>query len=291
MNSVRGNIRQQRHRKVLPNPPNRAEISVLPQLYQMTSIGAQFPRYDSEIKDNGQILKFTSDQSLELLSDSEHWLCNGTSKVCPEIFYHVYLIYALVNGRVLPCLFAILPNKNQQAYQIFFREVSNLVTGIPQDILFDFEQAAMNTMQLLLPNVNEQAVIIRCTVTYVKIKGCFFHLSPNICKDIQSARFNKERNDKDADFALHLRLLAALAFAPENNVKYFNQLCDSIQQVYEDDCEEVLDYFEKKIIGRFHRNAPSRRAFLSLDIWNMFHPTQHQPPRTNNSVEGWLRPF
>ena len=159
MNSVRGNIRQRRHRNELPNPPNRAEISVLPQLYQMTSIGAQFPRYDSEIKDNGQILKFTSDQSLELLSDSEHWLCNCTSKVRPEIFYHVYLIYALVNGRVLPCLFAILPNKNQQAYQIFFREVSNLVTGIPQDILFDFEQAAMNTMQLLLPNANEQAAM------------------------------------------------------------------------------------------------------------------------------------
>ena len=91
MNSVRGNIRQQRHRNELPNPPNRAEIFVLPQLYQITSIGAQFPRYNSEIKDDGQILKFVSDQSLELLSDSEHWLCNGTSKVCPEIFYHVTL--------------------------------------------------------------------------------------------------------------------------------------------------------------------------------------------------------
>lgn len=112
MNSVRGNIRQQRHRNELPNPPNRTEISVLPQLYQMTSTGAQFPRYDSGIKDDGQILKFTSDQSLELLSYSEHWLCNGTSKVCP-------LIYALVNGRVLPRLFAILPNKNQQAIKYF----------------------------------------------------------------------------------------------------------------------------------------------------------------------------
>ena len=89
-----------------------------------------------------------------------------------------------------------------------------------------------------------------------------------------------------------MRLLVALAFAPENNVKYFNQLRDRIQQVYEDDCEEVFDYFENNFIGRFYRNAPSRHAFLSLDIWNMFHPTtQHEPPRTNNSVEGWLRPF
>ena len=88
--------------------------------------------------------------------------------------YQVYTIYALGNnGRVLPYLVALLPNKNQHTYETFFKEISNLVPGIPQDILFDFERAAMNTMQLLLPNV--------------EIKGCFFHLSSNIWRYIQSA--------------------------------------------------------------------------------------------------------
>ena len=80
-------------------------------------------------------------------------------KCAQKSFTMLHLNYPLVNGRVLPCLFAILPNKNQQAYQILFREVSNLIIGIPQDINFDFEQAAMNTMQLLLPNANEQAAM------------------------------------------------------------------------------------------------------------------------------------
>ena len=246
-------------------------------MYQLTSTGGQFLRYDSGIGDDGRILIFASDQGLELLSNSEHWFCDGTFKVCPEIFYQVYTIHALVNGRVLPCLFALLPNKNQQTYQIFFREISNLVPGIPQDILFDFERAAMNTMQLLLPNV--------------EIKGCFFHLSSNIWKHIQSAGL-QERYNEDPEFALHLRMLAALAFVPENNViQYFNQLCDSIQQVYADDCVEILDYFENHYIGRFRRNAPRRPPLFSLDIWNMFHRTQHELPRTNNSIEGWHRAF
>ena len=132
-------------------------------MYPLTSAGSQFLPYDSGIGDDGRILIFASDQGLELLSNSDHWFYDGTFKVCPEIFYQIYTIHALVNGRVLPYLFALLPNKNQHAYQIFIREMSNLVPGIPQDILFDFERAAMNTMQLLLPNV--------------EIKGCFFHLS------------------------------------------------------------------------------------------------------------------
>ena len=90
-------------------------------------------------------------------------------------------------------MFALLPNKNQQTYETFFKEISNLVPGIRQDIIFDFERAAMNTMQLLLPNV--------------VIKGCFFHLSSNIWKHIQSAGL-QERYNEDQEFALHLRMLA-----------------------------------------------------------------------------------
>ena len=44
MNSIRRNIRQQPHRNELPNPPNRAAIPALPQMYQLTSSGGQFLR-------------------------------------------------------------------------------------------------------------------------------------------------------------------------------------------------------------------------------------------------------
>ena len=184
MNSIRRNIRLQRHRNESPNPSNRADISVLPQMYMLTSTVGQFLRYDSAIRDDERILMFATDQGLEPLSNLEHWFCDSTFKVCPEILYQVYSIHTLDHGRVLPCLFALLTNKNQQTYKISFREISNLAPGILQDIVFDFERPAMNTMQLLLPNVE--------------------------IKDFLS--FIQERYNVDPKFSLHLQMLAALAF-------------------------------------------------------------------------------
>ena len=135
----------------------------------------------------------------------------------------------------------------------------------------------MTTMQLLLPNV--------------EIKGCFLHLSWNIWKHIQSAGL-QDRYKEDPEFALHLRILVALAFVPENNViQFFKQLCGNVQQVYSDDYEEILNYFENHYISRFRRNAPGRPLLFSLYIWDMFHQTQHELPRRNNSIEGWHTVF
>ena len=110
-------------------------------------------------------------------------------------------------------------------------------------------------------------------------------------KHIQSVEL-QDRYNEDPEFALHLRMLAVLAFVPKNNViQYFNQLCDRTQQVYADDCEEMLDYFENHYIGCFRKNTPRRPPLFSLDIWNVFHWTQHELPRANNSIERWHRAF
>ena len=76
-------------------------------------------------------------------------------------------------------------------------------------------------------------------------------------------------------------MLAALVLVSKNNViQYFNQLCDSIQQVYGDDCKEISDYFENHYISR----RPCTPPLFLLDIWTMFHRTQHKVFWTNNSV-------
>ena len=75
----------------------------------------------------------------------------------------------------------------------------NLVPGILQDTLFNFERRAVNTIQLPLPNE--------------KITDCFFDLSSNTWKHAQSAGLYN-RYKEDPEFALHLRMLAALTFVP-----------------------------------------------------------------------------
>lgn len=182
-------------------------IPILPERYQITSAGKQFCRFDSGVGDVLRLFIFASAQGLELLSTSEHWFGDGTFKVCPEIFYQVYTIHAQVNDRILPCLFALLPNKTQNTYERLFTEVANLVPNQPHDVLFDFERSAMNALALLMPNVD--------------VKGCFYHLSANIWKHIQAAGL-QERYNNEPGLAIHLRMVAALAFVPEDNViQYF----------------------------------------------------------------------
>ena len=43
--------------------------------------------------------------------------------------------------------------------------------------------------------------------------------------------------------------------------------------------------------GRFRRNAVRRPPVFPINLWNMFHRTDAELPRTNNSIEGWHRSF
>ena len=87
-------------------------------------------------------------------------------------------------------------------------------------------------------------------------------------------------------------MISAVAFLPPNDViNGFDDLCVEIRNLYNGDVDDLLEYFEDTYIGRFRRNAPRRPPMFSIDLWNMFHRSDDEFPRTNNSVEGWHRVF
>lgn len=49
--------------------------------------------------------------------------------------------------------------------------------------------------------------------------------------------------------------------------------------------------FENTYIGRFHGNAARGVLLFSIEMWNMFHRTNREMPRSNNHLEGWHRRF
>jgi len=207
LNTVRRNIRRRCRRDQLPNPQFRAVIPDLPQQYQVTSVGEQFCQFDSGVGDDNRIFIFATNQGLEWLTNSDHWFCDGTFKVCPKIFYQVYTIHAYTNGRVIPCVFSLLPNKTAETYRRLFAGVAVLANP-PQDILCDYEKAAMNIINELFPKI--------------QVKGCFYHLCANIWKHIQVSGL-QQRYQEEEEFSLQLRMLAALAFVPEHRlVEYFD---------------------------------------------------------------------
>ena len=82
-------------------------------------------------------------------------------------------------------------------------------------------------------------------------------------------------------------MIAALAFAPPDEVEaYFEQYCDYARNLYDDDCDPTIDYFDHTYIGRFRRKAPRRTPLFPQALWNMFHRTFNETARTNNSIEG-----
>jgi hypothetical protein len=270
----------------LPNPRYRRDIPALPVQYQQTLNGEQFLVFDSGVGDDNRLIIFASQMCLRLLAGSDNWFCDGTFKVCPDVFYQLYTIHALVNGRVFPCVYGLLPNKTQNTYSRFFNEVwrSSILlidpnASVPLEMLFDFEIGAQNAARTVFNGID--------------VKGCFFHLCSSIWKHVVDLGM-KDLYINDPEFALHVRMISAIAFVPPANViQAFEDLSDDIRNLYNGTVGigQLLDYFEDNYIGRFRRNAPRTPPLFAIDLWNMYHRTVDELPRTNNSVEGWHRGF
>jgi hypothetical protein len=74
-------------------------------------------------------------------------------------------------------------------------------------------------------------------------------------------------------------------------IDYFEQLVDYIRNQFNADCDEIINYFEDVYIGRYRRNAARGAPLFGIQLWNMFHRTFDELPRTNNAIEGWHRGF
>ena len=123
------------------------------------------------------------------------------------------------------------------------------------------------------------------------MKGCFIHLYSNIWKHVQNLGLAQRYNHEE-EFTLHLRMRFTLAFLPpEDVIEGSEELSDTIRGLYNDTVDDLLQYFEDTYIGRFRMNAPRRPPLFPIDLWDMFHRTDNELPRTNNSVEGWHRSF
>ena len=88
----------------------------------------------------------------------------------------------------------------------------------------------MNVEERRLPNSN--------------VTGCFFHLSSNIRKRIQSTGL-QDRYNNDDGFALNLRMISAIAFVPPDDViESFDILTDELRRQFGDALEDLVQYFE-----------------------------------------------
>lgn len=116
------------------------------------------------------------------------------------------------------------------------------------------------------------------------IQGCNFHFCQCIIRHIGQYGF-KERYQNDTDFALSLRLLAAIAFVPIVKVDEAFEVVSS-SGLIPAECQCILNYFEDTWIGRPQRRSNLRRRPTFLpELWSCYHAVQQKAPKTNNAVE------
>jgi hypothetical protein len=95
------------------------------------------------------------------------------------------------------------------------------------------------------------------------------------------------------NFSLHIRMLAALAYVPDNVTNTYEDILETQFYVENEDLLiAFLDYFEENWVGKIiGRRKIRRQPRHQIDIWNCHYSVKNGLPTINNAVEEWHRGF
>ena len=281
VNQIKRNIRNYRKTNDVPNasPVNRTELIIPFQYTQITEGNNNIPflLFDSGPSED-RILIFSTWRNLQLMSNSQHWFADGTFKTTPSLFDQLYTIHGIKYNNVIPLVFILMPNRDEQTYLRVFNELSILQPNLnPASIMTDFERAAINAFHTTFPNATQ--------------RGCFFHFTQCVWRRIQDCGLSG-RYINDEEFAHQIKMLTSLSFVPEADViRTFEQLIfTDFFMENQDEIADFIDYIEDNWIGR-QRGATRRPPRFALSLWNCYSGVLDGLPKTNNSVEGWHKEF
>eukprot|EP00397_Hematodinium_sp_SG-2012_P036801 GEMP01039781.1.p1 GENE.GEMP01039781.1~~GEMP01039781.1.p1 ORF type:complete len:468 (+),score=53.93 GEMP01039781.1:84-1487(+) len=218
-----------------------------------------------------RIVIFGTLQNCKQLEQSEWIACDGTFKVVPPLWSQLWTIHCMEAGFCLPCLYCLLPDKNEQTYARMYSAVAELLDEYPigkppQKGLLDFEYGALRaTLEFLEP-------------TGGQVYGCLFHMAQNLNKNVR-AHGLQTRYAADNEFRLRVKMLVGLAFVkPEAIVEVFGM----IREMYQPDELTFLQYFDSTYVT----NPRFPHA-----VWSCYGRHDLGATRSNNSVEAFHRVF
>ena len=228
----------------MPVPATLADLpNTLPQEYTTTKAGDPFLWYDSGNQD--RLLIFVTDERLALLENNDNWFVDGTFATVPQIYMQLFTIHArLQNGKIIPCVYVFLNSKTEVAYTRGLRQLKNFRPNLnPTTVLIDFEFVGPG----------------------VQVKGCYFHFTQNIWRKIQRNGL-QDRYQQDVQFVEEVRMIAALAFVPEIDVRrVFHDLSKNIDPAL----DVIMDYVEETYIGMARRGQPPRPRY-PYSMWGVY---------------------
>ena len=127
--------------------------------------------------DQDKILIFATNLNLQLLVDNDTIYADGTFYTCPSLFTQLCTLHDMVDGGMLPLVFALLPGKSEQLYTRYFHLLKEPCTQRqmalqPTTLFIGYETAVQNAARTSFPGIT--------------IKGCFFHYTQCIWRKVQN---------------------------------------------------------------------------------------------------------
>ncbi len=83
--------------------------------WAQTFKGEQFQLVEDGVGDD-KVTMFATGDNLSRLAEAETIYIDGTFRTCPCLFYQIFTIHAATNGRHIPLVYCLLPNKRQETY-------------------------------------------------------------------------------------------------------------------------------------------------------------------------------
>uniref|UniRef100_A0A914W686 MULE transposase domain-containing protein n=1 Tax=Plectus sambesii TaxID=2011161 RepID=A0A914W686_9BILA len=173
------------------------------------------------------------------------------------IQFNAELITGELGIYTLPCLFALMPNRQTTTYRrlLALRYYADLN---PATCMTDFEEAAINAFREAWPDI--------------QMFGCFYHLAQNQQKKLAQSTYRNENLAivVSEDLALHqqVKMLHAMAFVPLADP---DEVWDSLIETMDHYLRPLFEYFDKYYLGKQLTGGGRRDvAKFPLELCNMY---------------------
>lgn len=147
------------------------------------------------------ILIFIIEECKQWIAGIKLFFSDGTFKVAPSPYKQLYTVHGDLGSddehtRVVPCIYALLPNKQQGTYERMFKAIKlNIPNFEPVLMKIDFETAAINAIKTIYPKVT--------------VSGCYFHYTQALYKKANDLEITNTHEG-----ARYIAKCAALAHLP-----------------------------------------------------------------------------
>jgi hypothetical protein len=254
---------------------------VIPQKYRVirskdgpgTETFLVFDSADLSTETRERLIIFSTERNLNLLNQCDHWFGDGTFKLTPPLFSQIYTIHGLHRSNVLPLVYVLMTNKSQNLYLEMFQQLQILEPSLnPRTMMTDFEMATLNAFHDVFPEAVQ--------------RGCFFHHKQCLLRKLQTMGEVNDKYNSDATYKMKVKMMPALAFIPEDQVKNaFEKLIND--QLYEDVELEIINYYSDVwVLGVQVTRSTRRPPIYPPKLWNCYEAVKLGIQKTNNDVEG-----